>query len=68
MELRKFYGQSGKVYYVTHSPETHWHAFTETDKGFRPAVAKEAAIDRGAQGERFETNTHKFWSQIWKAA
>jgi hypothetical protein len=45
---RKFYGQSGKVYFVTWSEETHWHAFIENAQGFVSHVAKTAAIDCGA--------------------
>jgi hypothetical protein len=66
MELRNYFGQSGKVYFVTWSEETHWHAFLQTKEGFTPVEAKAAAIDCGAIGDRQETTTHKFWQQIWK--
>jgi hypothetical protein len=55
MELRKFFGQSGKVYYVTHSPETYWKAFVETSDGFVTVEAKTAARDCGAQFEVIPT-------------
>ena len=48
MELRKFYGKSNRVYFVTWSEETHWHVFVETALGFVPAVAKTAALYCGA--------------------
>lgn len=65
MELRKFFGQSGKVYFVTWSKETNWDVFIETDKGLDPVVAKTAAMDCGATGDPSELNTHQFWKQIW---
>jgi hypothetical protein len=73
MELRKFFGQSGKVYFVTWSEETHWHAFMETANGLVSVVAGTAALDCGAvddpKGSVFgskELNTHRLWQQIWK--
>lgn len=68
MELRKFYGLSGQVYYVTWSKETNWNAFIETAEGFIPVVAKDAAIDCGAAGDRKILNTHQTWQQIWKVS
>jgi hypothetical protein len=50
---------------VTWSAETHWHAFIESDEGFVPEVAKDAAIDCGAVGDPKILNTHQFWQQIW---
>jgi hypothetical protein len=64
MELRKFFGQSGKVYYVTHSPETYWKAFVETRDGFVTVEAKTAARDCGAQFED-NPNTHVYWGHLW---
>jgi hypothetical protein len=66
MELRKYFGKSGQVYYVTFSPETYWKVFVETAAGFESVVARTAAIDCGAVGEPTEKNTHKFWQQLWK--
>ena len=63
MELRKFYGQSGKVYFVTYSAETFWHVFVETKEGFSSVVARTAAIDCGATGDPREANTHNFWKR-----
>jgi hypothetical protein len=66
-ELRKYFGKSGQVYYVTFSPETYWKVFVETATGFESVVARTAAIDCGAVDEpTTEKNTHKFWQQIWK--
>jgi hypothetical protein len=66
MELRKFYGNSGQTYFVTWSKETNWNAFIFLREGdcFVPVVAKEAAIDCGAVGDR-KQNTHQYWQQIW---
>jgi hypothetical protein len=64
MELKKYFGQSGKVYYVTFSSET-WHAFVETNEGFIKTEAKSAAIDCGAIGDRSVVDAHGFWKQIW---
>jgi hypothetical protein len=67
MELRRCFGQSGQVYYVTFSPETYWDVFVETPAGFKPVTARVAALDCGAEaGEPTEANTHKFWRQLWK--
>jgi hypothetical protein len=70
---RKFYGQSGRVYFVTWSEETHWHAFIENAGGLVLTVAKTAAIDCGAiddpKGNVFgskERNIDLLWQQIWK--
>ena len=56
MELRKIFGESGKVYFVTYSPETYWKAFTETSgvQGFQvsrhPVYGAISARRGGADG------------------
>jgi hypothetical protein len=68
IELRKFFGESGTVYYVVWADnELNWKAFVETPRGFKLVEAKGAAIDCGAKGDRSELNTHQFWSQLWPA-
>lgn len=65
MELRKFFGQSGIVYFITYSPETHWKAFIETSEGFVKTEAEAAARDCGAHSDDPEVNTHQLWGQLW---
>jgi hypothetical protein len=66
MKLRKFFSpMSGKVYYVTYSPETYWKTFIETKTGFVSVEAKAAARDCGAYSDNPDANTHTLWSQIW---
>jgi hypothetical protein len=68
MELRKFFGQSSIVYFVTYSPETYWKAFIETPEGYVKTEAKAAARDCGAQAnaDPEKDSTHTLWSQLWK--
>jgi hypothetical protein len=65
MQIRKFYGRSGKVYFVTLSKKSYWTAFVETQEGFVPVVAKTAAYDCNAKGDPETTNTHQLWGQLW---
>jgi hypothetical protein len=66
-ELRRFYGQSGKVYYVFRSTETYYDAFLETADGFLNVEAKATAIDCGSTVPH-EKVTHKHWDVLWQGA
>lgn len=69
MELRKFYGKSGRAYYVIYSPETYWKVFIETIDGFELTKATAAAVDCGSpyktEGEDRAT-THQHWGPLWR--
>jgi hypothetical protein len=55
MELQKYFGQSGTVYFVAYSPETYWHAFVETKEGLVKTEAKGAEVM--SSGKRLTSNS-----------
>ena len=69
MELKKYYGLSGRIYFVHHSDKTHWNVWIEGPHGLEKVEAKAAAIDCGAElekviaakGGRETITTHDHW-------